>query len=101
MILMKNIIALFLLLLLFNSCYKAVNNGVPDRKPKFSFSTYADDIYGTGGNIKDSLLTFTVNDSFWFNLQMSFSLISGNPSNYPITVYITGASPGLNLNKDS
>ncbi len=94
---MKYIALLFPLLFLIISCSKPANNVTVDTKTKFKFITFASDDYYTSGNIKDSLLTFTINDSSGFGLRMTFTLTAGSAANYPVKASIIGNTPGVKI----
>jgi len=80
---------LIFILVLYSSCYKA-NNGQQTSIPTFN-------IFLVGSNISDSVVTITVNDSSTFSLPLSFSLVSGNPENYPVSCFINGLPNGVTI----
>jgi len=91
---MRNASRLVLLLLLFGSCYKADNSGIPKGQPTFTITV-------SGVSIADSAMTFQVNDSSSFGIDLSFNIIAGYPSNYPITCYISNLPNGITALTDS
>ncbi len=95
----KKFITFACLLILYCSCYKANNTRLPASIPVFSMSLQAGggiNVSG-GGNFTDSNNTIKVNDSLPFSMAIYFSLISGNPENYPITCFISGLPAGISL----
>src|SRR5580700_10633773 len=93
-------IKLLLLLLLYSSCYKAVNTNQSNIAPTFTITAGNSYSY-SGGNIADSVITFTINDSTILNIGLTFTLLSGNPENYPITAFISGLPKGIVVSQDS
>lgn len=85
------------------SCYKAGN--VKDTSsPNFCIickvngSSYHGE---NGGNIKDSIIKFNVNDSSTLDLNFQFSIISGTAAGYPITCLLKELPAGITATTDS
>ena len=89
----KNIIAFICLLFLYCSCYKANNVRLPATTPVFNMFMQT----GGGISVSTSNNIITINDSLSYSTTIIFSIISGNPENYPVTCFISGLPAGISL----
>ena len=94
---MKKIIAFVCLLALYCSCYKA-NDEVDASHQRFdiTYNMTNSNNHAVGGNINDSTINISVGDSTRLEMRFKFSLISGDPTNYPIKFYL-GNLPGRTI----
>ena len=96
---MKNSVFIIPIIMIFLcSCYKTGSAQKDNSIPKFDISASSE---SSSGDIIDSITTFTFYDSTTPFIDLRFSLISGNPENYPITVFINNLPPGITFSPDS
>ena len=92
---MKNHRLHLLLLLLCCSCYRAHNLYKSTEPPTFDILT--DD----GRRVIANHLTIDIRDSTPYNLGLTFTLLTGNPEQYPITCSLRNLPPGIIDSPDS
>jgi len=101
----RKIFAVFVVLLLYCNCYKARNDNKDTSIPSFTIyvgSTGLSYYNSTGGGtIKDSIVQMTTTDSTQLQLRFTFTLISGDPENYPLTCYLSNLPIGVTTISDS
>jgi len=79
------------------SCYRALNTPWPANAPVYDI--LENENYDK--SVIKSIDTFSCNDSLTLELNLYFSLLSGNPANCPFTCFLTGLPPGVSGGGDS
>jgi hypothetical protein len=96
-------LSLIFIVLFFSSCYRASNVPLENNTPLVFdiIATENSTYYNMYGDLKDSLITFTINTGDSLSLGFSFTSKSGNPANYPFSFYVDSLPDGITTPKDS
>ena len=95
------ILLTFFLTLFCCSCYRAAKLPATGTPTYDIIATSYSSYYGVQGSIVNNPIVVTTRQNNALSINLVFSLLSGNPTNYPFTFYADSLSPGITINPDS